>query len=151
MRYLLASSCLIALVVGTTISAYAQTAQSGIDANNAEFVAKFAAKDSAGLGQLFTDDIVAFPPNENKVAGRENVQSMWKGWIDAGLTDLTLEALQVEESGNLAYEEGTYSIKIPGSDGKTTSEAGKYVVVWKKGDDGKWRMHRDIWNANPAK
>jgi ketosteroid isomerase-like protein len=54
-------------------------------------------------------------------------------------------------SGNLAYEEGTYSIKIPGSDGKTSEEIGKYIVVWKKGADGHWRLHRDIWNTNPAK
>ena len=28
---------------------------------------------------------------------------------------------------------------------------GKYVVVWKKGSDGTWRLYRDIWNADPAK
>ncbi|MFA1625226.1 DUF4440 domain-containing protein [Rhizobium mongolense] len=151
MRYFLASFCFIALVIGAGEPARAQTAQSSIEANNADFVDKFAAKDAKGLGQHYTEDAVAFPPNENRVAGRESVQKMWQSWIDAGLTDLTLKAAQVEESGNLAYEEGTYSIKIPGKDGKTSEEIGKYIVVWKKGDDGEWRLHRDIWNTNPAK
>ncbi|OAP34602.1 hypothetical protein AU381_25095 [Sinorhizobium glycinis] len=151
MRYFLASFCFIALIIGAGEPAGAQTAQASIEANNAEFVAKFAAKDAKGLAQHYTEDAVAFPPNENRVAGRESVQKMWQSWIDAGLTDLTLKAAQVEESGNLAYEEGTYSIKIPGKDGKTSEEIGKYIVVWKKGDDGEWRLHRDIWNTNPAK
>ena len=151
MRYLLASFCFIALVIGAGGPARAQTAQTSIEANNADFVAKFAAKDAKSLGQHYTEDAVAFPPNENRIAGREGVQKMWQSWIDAGLTDLTLTAAQVEESGNFAYEEGTYSIKIPGKDGKTSEEIGKYIVVWKKGDDGEWRLHRDIWNTNPAK
>jgi ketosteroid isomerase-like protein len=151
MRYFLASFCFIALVIVTGEPAGAQTAQSSIEANNADFVAKYAAKDTIGLAQLYTEDAVAFPPNEDRVAGRESVQKMWQGWIDAGVTDLTLKSTQVEESGNLAYEEGTYSVKIPGSDGKTSEEIGKYIVVWKKGADGEWRMHRDIWNTNSAK
>lgn len=151
MRYFLATFCFVALVICGGEPAGAQTAQSSIEANNTDFVAKFAAKDATGLAQHYTEDAVAFPPNEDRVAGRASVQKMWQGWIDAGLTDLTIKAAQVEESGNLAYEEGSYSIKIPGSDGKTSEEIGKYIVVWKKGADGEWRLHRDIWNANPAK
>ncbi|TIR04878.1 MAG: hypothetical protein E5X37_28660 [Mesorhizobium sp.] len=31
-----------------------------------------------------------------------------------------------------------------------TPRLGKYIVVWKKGDDGTWRLHRDIWNLGAA-
>ena len=27
-------------------------------------------------------------------------------------------------------------------------DEGKYVVVWKKQEDGSWKLHRDIWNSN---
>jgi ketosteroid isomerase-like protein len=27
--------------------------------------------------------------------------------------------------------------------------SGKYIVVWKKDGDA-WRLHRDIWNTDPA-
>ena len=33
-----------------------------------------------------------------------------------------------------------------GSDGKTVAKTGKYVCVWKKEADGKWKAIRDIWN-----
>jgi ketosteroid isomerase-like protein len=26
----------------------------------------------------------------------------------------------------------------------------KYVVVWKRGDGGQWRLYRDIWNNLPV-
>jgi hypothetical protein len=26
---------------------------------------------------------------------------------------------------------------------------GKFIVVWPRGDDGVWRLHRDIWNMDP--
>ena len=28
------------------------------------------------------------------------------------------------------------------------TDSGKYVVVWKKQDDGNWRLHVDIWNSD---
>jgi uncharacterized protein (TIGR02246 family) len=140
------------LIAGTAGITYAQTAQSSIEAGNADFMAKFAAKDAAGVARHYTENAVVFPPNENRISGRDNIQKMWQGWIDGGLTDLTLRAVAVEESGDLAYEEGTYSIKIPGAAGANpTVEVGKYIVVWKKGADGNWLLHRDIWNANPAR
>ena len=95
MRYLLATFCFVALVIGGGEPAGAQSAQSSIEANNADFVAKFAAKDTTGLAQHFTEDAVAFPPNEERIAGRESIQKMWQNWIDAGLADLTLKAAQV--------------------------------------------------------
>ena len=60
------------------------------------------------------------------------------------MTDLVLTPVAVEESGDLAYEEGTYSIKVPGSDGQSMQDVGKYVVVWKKGPEGTWQLHRDM-------
>jgi ketosteroid isomerase-like protein len=48
----------------------------------------------------------------------------------------------VESSGDLAYETGT--VRLVARDGKQTE--GRYVVVWKR-DGGRWKLHRDIWNA----
>jgi hypothetical protein len=43
--------------------------------------------------------------------------------------------------GLLAVEDG--AVRLVAADG-TASES-RYVVVW-KGVDGRWRLHRDIWN-----
>jgi ketosteroid isomerase-like protein len=53
-------------------------------------------------------------------------------------------ALAVHAQRPLAFEVGTYAMKL--KDG-TVADRGKYVVVWLK-EDGKWKLHRDIWNTS---
>ena len=54
------------------------------------------------------------------------------------------------EAGGLAYEVGMVTLSAQSSNGERVPVSGKYVVVWQRGDDGAWRLHRDIWNMNPA-
>jgi ketosteroid isomerase-like protein len=86
---------------------------------------------------------------EARVDGREAIQAFWQGAIDQGLTDIKLEAVEVESAGNTAYEVGSFSLKAPNESGELVSSTGKYIVVWHKSADGNWRLHRDIWNSTP--
>jgi hypothetical protein len=47
-------------------------------------------------------------------------------------------------SGDLAYEVGTYAMKM--KNGKV-ADRGKYCVVWKR-VKGQWFLHRDIWSTS---
>ncbi|MER8578508.1 DUF4440 domain-containing protein [Mesorhizobium sp. M1423] len=78
------------------------------------------------------------------------MEEFWQGAIKAGMKNLTLKALEVEGSGNLAYEVGAFTLSVPSKGGAPSTVAGKYIVVWKKGGDGTWRLHRDIWNLGAA-
>jgi ketosteroid isomerase-like protein len=135
---------------GSSKTANAQPARPSIDATNAQFVKEFNSKDAAAAASHYAQDAAAFPPDQAKVEGRENIQKMWQAVIDAGATDLALTTAEVEESGGLAFESGALSLKMPGKDGKPMDVSGKYVVVWKKAADGSWQFYRDIWNTNPA-
>jgi len=42
----------------------------------------------------------------------------------------------------------TYQDSFKGPEGKTVVENGKYVTVWRKGTDGKWKAIHDIWNSD---
>jgi ketosteroid isomerase-like protein len=53
---------------------------------------------------------------------------------------------EVDNFGDVANEVGTISATAPSEDGGRVPWAGKSVVVWKRGGDGTWRLHRDIWN-----
>jgi ketosteroid isomerase-like protein len=70
--------------------------------------------------------------------------------MDGGLKNLTLKAVEVDSREDLAFEVGAFTLDAPGEGGAMTTVAGKYIVVWKKGEDGTWRLHRDIWNAGAA-
>lgn len=144
-------SALAFVLALTATTAASAGAREDIEAALAKFAEAFNGGDGAGVAALYTEDAALLPPGEARVDGRAAVQAYWQGAIDAGISDLTLEAVEVEESGDLAMEVGAFSLAVPGEGDQTTTVFGKYIVVWKKGADGVWRLYRDIWNANPAK
>lgn len=145
-RFVLASSLLLVAVPAVTFA----DVRSDVDAANVDFAAAFNRGDAAAVAAQYTEDAQLLPPNEAAIGGRGNIEAYWKAGADAGLSGLVLTAGEVSSEGSLAYEVGEFSIDVPGSDGKKSTAKGKYVVVWKN-VGGKWFLHRDIWNDNPAK
>jgi ketosteroid isomerase-like protein len=70
--------------------------------------------------------------------------------LDDGLKDLTLEAVEIEASGDLAYEIGSFSLRVPAENNSMVTFTGNYVVVWKRGADGNWRLYVDTRNDAPS-
>ena len=54
----------------------------------------------------------------------------------------------VAKSGELGYTSGTYQFSFVDPSGKTISDNGKYVTVWKKQMDGSWKVLLDIFNTD---
>ncbi len=113
-----------------------------IEATNRAFAAAFLRGDADAVAGLYTIDAQLIPPGAEVVSGRAAIAAFWKGAIEAGLTDIVLEAQEVESAGDLAYEIG--SVKLVAPDGSVSRD--RYLVVWKR-ENGKWRLHRDIWNS----
>jgi ketosteroid isomerase-like protein len=63
-------------------------------------------------------------------------------------SDETTTKIEVASSGDLAYQRGTYVLGAEDGQGKPTKSTGKFVVVWKKQGDGKWKAIIDIDNAD---
>ena len=129
---------------------HAQDAKAAIDEAAIAWETAFNAGDGKALAELYTEDAALFPPGAERVDGKAAIVEFWQGAIDSGLADADLEPVEVVEAGDLAYEVGAVTLSAPGSDGERVPVSGKYIVVWQLGDDGAWRLHRDIWNMNPA-
>jgi ketosteroid isomerase-like protein len=56
--------------------------------------------------------------------------------------------VEVAKSGDLACLSGTYELTMNDPGGKPVSDRGKYVEVWEKQADGKWKCGTDIWNSD---
>ena len=54
----------------------------------------------------------------------------------------------VASSGELGYTSGTYDFSIKDASGKTISDKGKYLTVWKKEADGAWKVLFDTYNSD---
>ena len=144
-RLAAAAATVIVLTMGVGATVRAQDpAKAAIAAANKKFVAAFNKKDSAGVAATYSPDAHAFPPNAALIKGRAEIQKMWQGAIDSGIASLALVTTEVESGGNIAYESGTYEMKL--KDGKA-ADKGKYCVVWKKVNN-QWMLHRDIWSTD---
>jgi uncharacterized protein (TIGR02246 family) len=117
--------------------------QGEIAAVNRDFEDAARTGDLARLASLYTSDAIALPPDGRDVRGRENIKEMW-GTIaqQIGLKDVRLNTLDLEIAGDTAYEVGEGVLTLAGGGSAVVN----FVVVWKK-VDGRWRLHRDIWNA----
>ena len=81
--------------------------------------------------------------------GREAISKLFRGFF--ALPDLKItwapNRAEVARSGELGYTSGSYDMTFTSS-GKTVTDKGKYVTVWKKQVDGSWKVLLDIFNTD---
>ena len=117
-----------------------------IDEGNRNFGAAAARKDYAGMAAFYTDGAKLLPPDAPIVSGRKAIEDFWRTAANAlGLTDVILKTIDLEVTGDVACEVGEADLQLTSGQAKV-----KYLVVWLRGDDGEWRLHRDIWNNMPT-
>ncbi|MBN4055250.1 SgcJ/EcaC family oxidoreductase [bacterium AH-315-K03] len=108
------------------------------------FMSAFSQGDAAGIANLYTEDGQFLPPNGGFVRGRQAIQETYQSFMNMGVKEIKLEALEVEGHGDTASEVGKYILE--GEDGQVMDE-GKFVVLWKQ-EAGQWKLHRDIINTS---
>jgi ketosteroid isomerase-like protein len=98
----------------------------------------------------FTDDARVLAPDIPMAEGREASRAVF-----AKLRALPGYSLKyspaiadVGGAADLGYTIGTYHMKLPGSDGRLAEINGKYLTIWKRQPDGKWKVAVDMFNAD---
>ena len=114
-----------------------------------QFSAAYIAGDARAMTAIYTDDAVLFPNNSEFIRGRDAIERYWTLPEGRRITRHKLIPVEVEVSGSMASDFGHYEIAGE-NDGVAWGPAnGKYMVVWKRGEDGRWRMYLDMWNSRP--
>ena len=110
---------------------------------NAKFAEAMNNGDGAAIAALYADNATIMPPNSEPVTGKEAIEQLWAGMANWGIKDFILTTTDLSGAGNMAYETGAYSLSMG-----ETKDAGKYLVVWQKQQDGNWKIQADIWNSS---
>ena len=143
--------CVAMLIIVSVSLAHGQAdaaaARKAIEANAKSFVAAFNKGDAAAVAAMYAVDAKLLPPNGAMVEGRANIQAFWAGAAQAGLKLVSLTPIDVTTAGNLAIDTGKYVATTPAAGGSTTTDEGKYVVVWQREGSG-WVIIRDISNSD---
>jgi ketosteroid isomerase-like protein len=98
----------------------------------------------------YSDDAVILPPNDKKASGKEGNRKVIADLL--ALPGLALSwapaKVEVAQSGDLAYTQGSYELTTTDAKGKPSTDRGKTLEIWKKQADGSWKCVADMWSSD---
>jgi ketosteroid isomerase-like protein len=117
-----------------------------MDARRADFVTQMKAGDFTNIANIYANDCVVLAPGSEALVGIDaSVNMMKEGGVP---TEFTITNMETEGNGIYAIGRGSYTFGMQINDSTSVTDKGKYLEVWKKQEDGTWRLYRDIWNSN---
>jgi ketosteroid isomerase-like protein len=99
----------------------------------------------------WTADARVILPGQPVLVGTEAIRQMVAGTrsIPGFKISWTPDSAAVSPSGDFGYTWGTNRITTPDSAGTLVTMEGRYITVWRKAPDGRWRCSADISNEGP--
>jgi ketosteroid isomerase-like protein len=99
----------------------------------------------------WTSDARVILPGQPVLVGSEAIRQMVAGTraIPGFRISWTPDSAVVSPSGDLGYTWGANRITAPDSTGTLVTMEGRYITVWLKEPDGRWRCSVDISNEGP--
>jgi ketosteroid isomerase-like protein len=108
------------------------------------------AKDLEKTVSFYSEDAIVMPPNASAATTKEAIRKVWQDLLASPGLVISWKTTKIEvaKSGDLACLSGTYELTMNDLNGKPINDRGKYVEVWEKHADGKWKCGTDIWNSD---
>ena len=112
----------------------------------------FKAKDSEGLSSHYADDAYFVAPGLAPADGSTAIRQVYaNGTTDPAFNvEFASDKIDVSSGGDMAYARGHFTEKYTDKKtGKVMSTKGSYLTVYKKQDDGKWKVVEDFAVSDP--
>jgi ketosteroid isomerase-like protein len=107
-------------------------------------------KDAAKFASFYSETGSVMPFNTPIATGRAKAQALWAQLMSKPGFHLRFAPMQVEvaKSKDMAYDIGTFELKLNDAQGSVMTIPGKYMVIWKKQKGGDWKAEADIFNTD---
>jgi ketosteroid isomerase-like protein len=125
-------------------------AESELRALDEEWSATAGRNDLDGTVAFYADDAVVLPPNAPIATDKKSIRESWAGLLGPHTSvSWKWSKVEVAQSGELGYIYGSYKLVISASgEGGPVNDAGKFLEVWKKQPNGKWKCIVDTYNSD---
>ena len=120
-------------------------AKRGIDKGNAEWIEAWEKGDPERIAAIFTDDGIMLSQGGKVFKGRQEILERQKAAMQSVTPPVKVSVITVKIwlDGDTAYETGKYKYEYA-EKGKPITEEGRYVTMWKRQDDGSWKLSMDM-------
>jgi uncharacterized protein (TIGR02246 family) len=118
-----------------------------------EWIAAENKKDAAAISDLYDENAVLMPKQEEPVIGRVAIGEYYKKLVaDPHFAPFTLsiQSNSFYVAGDIAIETADFDGVVTRND-KQTHFHGKNLIAWKRQKDGSWRIFRYMFDEIPLK
>jgi ketosteroid isomerase-like protein len=121
------------------------SATEAIAAASRAFSAAFVAGDTAAIRELYTEGAMLLPP-ERDVRGRDAIARYFAPGPRRRNLEHAMTSDDLGIEGNLAVDMGTWTNRWSLDGGEPRQASGRYLIVWRRGEDDRWRIEYDMWH-----
>lgn len=104
------------------------------------------------MDEVYAPDAYYLPPGSPILEGQDQFRGQFfflERYVRNGGVgpDIAFEILDRSIAGDLACDIGIYTLHLPDAPADAVPARGKFVVVWKRNEDGEWRIHADAFSG----
>ncbi len=100
------------------------------------------------VGELYDQGAILSPGNGEFLVGRVAIEDLFRGFIDNGVHNHTIEIIETHQDGNTMYEVSKWSAHGQEENGKKPVFGGIFVNIFHVDENGKWKSHLHTWNLS---
>ena len=119
-----------------------------IEAANAEWNKALNTGNIGQLAALYAENAMLSPGNGKTLVGRSEIENLFKGFVDGGVHNHTLEIIEVGGTDKMIYQVARWNAQGAEANGETPSFGGITTSVLEQSSDGNWLARTHIWNVN---
>ena len=120
-----------------------------LDSAYATFSEAYRTADPKLVARLYDDSAFYLAPGDTIVRGRETIEAIFAGFLvpfaqsDTGRPRIAFDIVdrRVSAAGDLATDVGYYTLN--------DRSRGKFIVIWRRDANGRWRIHADGYSGSP--
>ena len=114
------------------------------------FAKATATKGVEGWVEAFADNGAMLPAGLPIVRGRKAIRDLMSPAFESEGFEFQWEPEEADiaASGDIGYTIGRYERTVTGPDGTSNTTTGKYVSIWKRQEDGTWKVAVDLGTPN---
>jgi ketosteroid isomerase-like protein len=105
---------------------------------NRAFAAAISRGDVVAAANAYAANALLQPPSADAVEGREQIAAFWQAGMDSGVREVQFSPSSERLHDGMAFEIGTYSMRIEGAESGTVVDRGRYLIIHERQPDGSW-------------